>query len=579
MSEAVKTLIFVAVAAVTGVLAYVSHPAPATSSPEEEVNQSLFPEFIDPLQAQSMEIVRYDADRGQILRFEVAETDDGWVIVSKGGYPANATEHITNAANSLVDLKVLRVVSDLPKQHAEFGVVEPTDTVATSGDEGVGELVTIKGESDKMLANLIVGAADKDDPKLRYVRLPGRDRIYLVKLDPTVFSTNFSDWIESNLFEINPFDVGSLRFFNYNIQVVQRQIQVLPQMDATVGYDNEKNAWQLFGLKEPPANGATTLVDAKLPTGAVLNREKLDEIRNALRDVTIVDVNRKPDALADALRAGKGLEDLERDDYLTLFSNGFYPNVMPGETKPRLVGLNSELVIETIDAVRYRILFGITKLGGENKNENHQFIFVQTELVNEMIPPPTLQEVPKIKEGEGQDVEAQAVARENIMKQNDALMAAYHEKRNTALRKIFTLNERFADWYYVVKADDAAKIRLKRDQLVLGGQAPGAMPGGMGMFRLPTEQPGPAQPPATQPKPDESKPVEAKPEDTKPAESDMPEVKPEETKPAAEEPASESKPEEKPAEVKEPASEDASSPQEEPMKPDEKPATSEDSES
>ncbi|CAE7791497.1 unnamed protein product, partial [Symbiodinium microadriaticum] len=145
-----------------GGLAYVSRPATATSAPEEEVNQALFPDFTDPLQAESMQITQYDAERGQIRRFEVSNTSDGWQITSKGGYPANATQHMTQAANSLVDLIVLRIVSDLPGQHAEYGVVEPNANAVSSADEGVGQMVTIDDKSDKTLANIIIGAADKE---------------------------------------------------------------------------------------------------------------------------------------------------------------------------------------------------------------------------------------------------------------------------------------------------------------------------------------------------------------------------------------------------------------------------------
>lgn len=512
MSEAVKTLIFLAVAVVMGGLAYVSRPAPATSAPEEEVNQPLFPDFTDPLQAESMKITRYDSDRGQIRRFEVANTSDGWQIKSKGDYPANATEHMTQAANSLVDLKVLRIVSDLPGQQAEYSVVEPNANAISAAEDGVGQMVTIDDKSDKTLANLIVGAADKEDPQLRYVRVPGRDRIYLVRLDPTVFSTEFSDWIDKDLLQLNPFDVASLRFRNYTMQVANNRIEALPQMDATVAFDAESSSWKLLALKEASSGDPTQLTDASLPAGDKLNTEKLDEIRNALDDLTIVDVFRKPEQLAEALKQGDGLKGLKQEDLPTLVSNGFFPYMMPGDAEPQLVGLNGELVIETLDAIRYRLLFGLEKLGGDDKNQKQQFLFVQTELVDEMLPPPMLQEVPEIKEGENQDIEAQAAAREKILQQNDAAMTAYREKKNVATRKIYELNARFADWYYVVKAEDVAKILLKRDQLEAPinqptnqpSGAPGRVfPGGpgMGMMRPPAAQPmpqpeAPQQPPA-----------------------------------------------------------------------------------
>ncbi|MBA2115810.1 DUF4340 domain-containing protein [Bremerella alba] len=543
MSEAVKTLIFLAMAVVMGGLAYVSRPAPATSAPEEEVNQPLFPEFTNPLQAESMQITRYDSERGQIRRFEVSNTSDGWQIKSKGGYPANATAHMTQAANSLVDLKVLRIVSDLPGQQAEYGVVEPNANAISAADEGVGQMVTINDKSDKTLANLIVGAADKADPQLRYVRVPGRDRIYLVRLDPTVFSTEFSDWINKDLLQINPFDVASLRFRNHTMQASpDNRLTVLPQLDAKVAFNAERSDWRLISLKEASPGNPTELTDAELPAGNKLNSEKLDEIRNSLDDLTIADVFRKPEQLAEALKSGDGLKGIKQEDLPTLYSNGFFLYTMPGESEKHLIGLTGELVIETQDAIRYRLLFGKEVLGGNDKNQKQQFLFVQTELVDEMLPPPMLQEVPEIKEGEDQDIEAQAKAREKILQANDVAMTAYREKKNVATQKIFELNARFADWYYVVKAENVAKILLSRDQLGVPTNQPTNQPSGapgrvfpggpgMGMMRPPTAQP-PAAQPMPQPEATEESATE-QPASEKPAGED----KPKEDATASEEPS------------------------------------------
>lgn len=502
MSEVIKTVIFVAVAAVVGVGAYLARPAQVTDVPEEEINQPLFEDFNDPLMAESMEITRYDAERNQVQKFEVAKTPQGWKIVTKGGYPANATEQMANAANSLVGLNVLQIVTDSPAQHGEYGVIEPTSTAASASTEGVGQLVTIKDKSNRALARLVIGVADKGRSNLRYVRVPGRDRVYLVELDPTVFSTEFSDWINKDLLGINPFDVNSLRFRNYTLQIAGGRGLFLPEMDATVHYDAESSQWNLVSLQEASAEDRTKLVEAKLAEGQLLNTEQLNEVRNALDDLTIVDVYRKPDQLANALRSEEVLKNIKPEDLPTLVANGFYPLMLPGDAEPQIVGFNGELVIETQDAVRYRLLFGNEQLGGEDKNQKQRFLFVQTERVDEMLPPPELQEVPEIKEGEGEDVEAQAKQREAILQANDQAMTAYREKVNAADRKIFELNARFADWYYVVAEEDFEKILISRSQLTAsaadsaGSQSlPGGGLPGLDSVQMPNIVTSPDQPP------------------------------------------------------------------------------------
>lgn len=468
MSEKAKTAAFLIIAAVIAGWAYASRPVTVTNTPEDEVSKPLFPEFTDPLQAQSMTITRFDPERATIRKFEVANTPDGWQILTKGGYPANATSHMAEAAVSLVDLEVLRVIESSPGQHAEYEVVEPNAKSLTITSEGVGQLVTIKNDSEKTLADLIIGVADKENPSLRYVRIPGRDRIYLVNLDPTVFSTEFSDWIDKDLLEVNPFDVVSLRFRDYSVQLTpQGSVGYLPRMDATLVANLETNAWSLAQYQVPLPGEPSRLQNAQLPEGKQLNQERLNEIRDALRDVTIVDVVQKPPQLAQALKQDVDLQKLQMDDWQTLIETGFLPYTLPGDGAAKICGSNGELVFDTKDAIRYRLLFGKARLGGENNDQKQQYLFVQTELVNEMIPVPQLQEVPEIKEGEGQDVEAQAEAREQIKEANGRAMDQYHARLATAKRRILELNDKFAEWYYVVSAADIAKLQLTPEQIAV----------------------------------------------------------------------------------------------------------------
>ena len=116
-------------------------------------------------------------------------------------------------------------------------------------------------------------------------------------------------------------------------------------------------------------------------------------------------------------------------------------------------------------------------------------------------------------------------------------LKVYNEKVAKGQKKVKELNERFADWYYVISEENFLKLRLSRATLVKEKAKPEPKPG---------EAAPPGEPKVGEPKPDEPKPVEktdAKPEE-KPA-ADAPKTeKPAEPKP--EEPkAEEKKPEEK----------------------------------
>ena len=145
------------------------------------------------------------------------------------------------------------------------------------------------------------------------------------------------------------------------------------------------------------------------------------------------------------------------------------------------------------------------------------------------------------------------------------------QKTVEGTKKAALLNERFADWYYVISADDFDKLRLTREQLVKL-KAVEEKPA-----KTDTEKPegdDPAKPsveptvkPTTDAKPDDKKPEEKKPEDkkddaAKPADPKAEEKKPEEkkedakkedaAKPADPKPA-DPKPEDKKADEKKPA--------------------------
>jgi hypothetical protein len=119
-------------------------------------------------------------------------------------------------------------------------------------------------------------------------------------------------------------------------------------------------------------------------------------------------------------------------------------------------------------------------------------------------------------------------------------------------KKVDELNERFADWYYVITEEDFSKLRLNRDQLVKlkvkeepgpgdgeAGAAAPAAPGSNPAASVLTVPPGAAKPAtpadaAKTPAGDAAKPDAAKPDAAKPA---APKPAPAETKPEPAKPA------------------------------------------
>ena len=89
-----------------------------------------------------------------------------------------------DAATSLIDLQVLGIASSEPKDHQIYGVIEPDKQKLDASQEGVGLLVTVKDAKGKDLAKLIIGKRVKGTEDQHFVRKPGQNPVYVVKIDP-----------------------------------------------------------------------------------------------------------------------------------------------------------------------------------------------------------------------------------------------------------------------------------------------------------------------------------------------------------------------------------------------------------
>jgi hypothetical protein len=78
------------------------------------------------------------------------------------------------------------------------------------------------------------------------------------------------------------------------------------------------------------------------------------------------------------------------------------------------------------------------------------------------------------------EAEAKAQAaleeRRRIERENRLAQEEYDEKLATARKRVRELNNRFADWYYVVSDEEYAKIRLSRSGVIQAKPADEAAP-------------------------------------------------------------------------------------------------------
>ena len=329
MSETTKTLLFVLAALATLGAAWFGRPQPIGREVPDQVGQVLFADFTDPYDAKSMQVVEYDPQLGDFSEFEVAQKNGLWVIPSHQDYPADAEENLAAAANLLVDLKVINVVSDQVTEHATYGVIRPSREKVRAGDKGVGKLLSFRDGKGNRLAEVVIGKQVPGQPDQRFVRSGDQERVYIVKLDDSKLSTEFKDWVKRDILDLNAFDVRDITIHDYSANPkLTNQGVVLSEEDRlrmSVRWDADNAKWQLDSLEEF-AGGE--MRPSELMENEELDNEKLNNLKRAPDDLEIVDVERKPVGLGAGLKADEDFWS-DNEGINSLFERGFFAVRMP----------------------------------------------------------------------------------------------------------------------------------------------------------------------------------------------------------------------------------------------------------
>src|SRR3954471_13328962 len=157
MNENIKTLIFAGIGLVLAGLAYATLPARSTNVIASREGQVLFDKFTDPNKASSLEIIRFDQDKNKIDSLKVEKDHGVWTIPSHSNYPADAQDQLKDAAASLLGVKAIGLATEVPEQHEQFGVLDPTQKPDDATKKSFGMLVVIRDDKRQDLARMIIG--------------------------------------------------------------------------------------------------------------------------------------------------------------------------------------------------------------------------------------------------------------------------------------------------------------------------------------------------------------------------------------------------------------------------------------
>lgn len=472
MNELSRTATFAAVAAILlGGAVWAAWPDRDLGRPIDDQGQLFFPEFTIPEQAKSLEVAEVDPETGETRLFKVALKDGRWVIPSHGDYPADAKDRLARTASGILDLRKATIRSTQPRDHSDLGVLDPLDPKSIDL-EGMGKRVTLRDGNGAILADLILGKPVPNAKGQRFVRLPGKNRVYGVNLDKVEISSRFADWIETNLLQVQASDVRQLMIDNHKIDPEQQKIQL----------------GEVLTLERPDSGTDWKLTSGEIPPGKELNIQAVSTMASTLADLQIVGVRPKPAGLTQELKASaeKGIS-LDQASLLSLASKGFH--LVQG----RLMSNEGDLYVTTAEGVEYTLRFGeVTFARGRELSAGSEaekagdsedspgraegavesrYLFVTAMFNPASVPEPRDETESLFTDEFPEDVFARDPSeRERLTQQKveeaERAREDYDKKITEGKKRAQDLSERFAGWYYVVPGDAYRKLILNREALV-----------------------------------------------------------------------------------------------------------------
>lgn len=425
------TVILVLAALATAAGAYQMRPQPLPAVQFEDTGEALFGSFTDPTLATHLEVVHWDEDSAQAIRFSVEQKQGRWVIPSHNDYPADGTERMGKAAASFIGVQKDMYYGDNPSDHAAFGVLDPSGAEG-KGDEK-GKRITIKDAGGSELVDVIVGKSIPEKQGFYYVRYPGEKRVYGSRLQLDI-STSFTDWIEKDLLHVDRDEIVRLVYDPYKVDEAQGKV---------VGSD------PIFAQREG-GDEWTASAETKLPKGKTIASMKVRQIVTAIDNIKIVGVRPRPQPLTLA----------------ALQSKGFF--VTPDGR--RLFGNEGEARIVTKDGLVYTLYFGEIAYGSglaltaglgegeaeadesEDAGQANRYMFVDVHYDESLDT--------ALESGSPEGAEDDAPEDEPAMSPQDEQTKVAGRQRAEKLR------QRFDAWFYVISDSSFKQIRKDRDELL-----------------------------------------------------------------------------------------------------------------
>ena len=406
MNENKKTITFLVAAIAAVAIATLTSPTKRDPSAKPNLmGQALFESF-DARAVTGIEIVEVDEEDIQSKSIEVTQTDKGWFIrrPGKADYPANEDNQLKDVASMLFDLRIIDQAGEGAGEHSKLGVLDPSKEDATQS--GIGRLIHLKNSSGSNLASLIIGDEVEGLPGTYFVRKPEQNAVFRVDVrNARNVSSKFVDWVEQDFLDLDKRKIKQVTLDNYDVNLAQGQIN--RNSDPLV-LNFEDSKWSLTG--------------SKLLDNEELDKDVLDELKDALDDLEIIDVERKPDILVKNLEQGSeffsNLRDANNQAVVqSLQQKGFYTIAAKdaaGQTVPKVVSNKGEVLVGMESGVEYVLRFGEIYRGpeeDENATGDSRYIYAFARVNESLLTPPELEALPSPSGAKGPEGEKGPIAK------------------------------------------------------------------------------------------------------------------------------------------------------------------------
>lgn len=474
MKEFKKTLLFVILAvAAAGASWYVNRPIRTAQSVDSGLGAQLFPDFKNPNDATSLEIVKYNSQTSEKSSFQVKQVNDRWSIPSHDNYPTDAQTQLIEAASDVMGLEILNQVSSDSGDQETYGVVDPDEKDLPPGSRGVGTKVVLRNAHGDVLLGLIIGDSVKNTKDQRYVRRVGQNPIFTTKVYTDKFSTNFGDWIEKDLLQIDVWDIKSITVNDLALKIQNGEPYLRDNGMMKFAFDDQADpSWSLEEMTISDKNGKIKRLEMRDDEG--LDVARIGRLAQALDDLKIVDVRRKSDAFSKSLKQ-TGSVKVDVETQADLIAKGFCLLPIPGpdgQQKITLLSTDGDITVNMGNGVEYVLRFGaIADNVRSNQDESvvNRYLFVMVQFNPDGIKKPELEPIPDAPNENSPDGAAVAEITQKIADvkaANEKKTKQYEAAVARAKEKVEKLNKRFADWYYIIDDEEYKKIHISRKDVI-----------------------------------------------------------------------------------------------------------------